>query len=68
MAGEDVMGSHSLADVTQEATQEGGTPQHSLVVDDGRQTGIEVVTGQGCHSWAKDTVAGELWMLLHGEE
>ena len=62
------MGSQSPVDATHEAMQEGGIPQHSLVVDEGRQTGTEVVTGQGCHSWARETVAGELWMLLLGEE
>ena len=61
------MGSQLPLDATHEAMQDGGIPQHSLVVD-GRQTGTEVVTGQDCHSWARETVAGELWMLLLGEE
>jgi hypothetical protein len=64
---EDVMGSQSLVDATHEAMQDGGIPQQLLVVD-GRQTGTEVVTGQHCHSWAREAVAGELWMLLLGDE
>lgn len=61
--GPEPMDIHSLQD-TMEVV---GTPQHPLVVA-GTQTGTAVVTGgsDGFHSWPR--VAGELWMLLLGDE
>ena len=68
MAAADDTGSHSPTEATQEATQAGGRLHRSLE-EDGRQTGMEeVVTGHDCQSWARETVAGELWMLLLGDE
>ena len=56
---------HSLQDTMEVA----GIPQHSLVVA-GKQFSTAVVTGGGggFQSWAREMVAGELWMLLLGEE